>query len=173
MKTPILKTERLILRPLTIADAEHIYSAWASCPKTTKYMIFDQHETLQDTIGWLEFEQANHNNDKIFTFGFELKETGELVGSGGLCWENDCFYIGYILAQEYWYKGLAMEASKAMIAFAKTDLGVDKIIGRFATENEGSEKILSRLGFVHHQDTTFTSFGNKKTFDAKLYLLNL
>ncbi|CAM3839284.1 GNAT family N-acetyltransferase [Parendozoicomonas haliclonae] len=172
MRTPVLETERLILRPLAVSDAQHIFDSWTSCPVVTQYMIFDQHENVQETIDWLTFEQANYDNDHVYTFGLVLKETGELIGSGGLSWEDDCFYIGYILSQNNWYKGFAKEAASRMIEFAKNDLGASKIIGRHANGNAGSEKILHNLGFEFYKDITFSSFGNKKTFDGKLQVLN-
>lgn len=53
MKEPILETERLILRPLTIDDAEDVYK-WASDERVAKYMIYPRHESIETTIAWLE-----------------------------------------------------------------------------------------------------------------------
>ncbi len=172
MKTPTLQTERLVLRPLGVSDAEHIFTSWTSCPVVTQYMVFDQHESVQETIDWLSFEESNLESDQFYTFGFVCKESGELIGSGGLAWENDCFYIGYILSQNHWYKGFAMEAATAIIDFAKNQLGAKKIVGRHAVDNVGSEKILNRLGFKPFESGSFTSFGGKKTFPVILQVLH-
>jgi ribosomal-protein-alanine N-acetyltransferase len=39
---PTIETERLILRPLTMADDEPIY-AYGSDPEVTKYVLFETH----------------------------------------------------------------------------------------------------------------------------------
>ena len=41
-KEPIIKTDRLILRPLTLDDAEACYS-WNSDERVTKYMSYNLH----------------------------------------------------------------------------------------------------------------------------------
>lgn len=53
MKEPVLETERLILRPLTIKDAEDVFK-WASDERVAKYMIYPRHENIETTIAWLE-----------------------------------------------------------------------------------------------------------------------
>ena len=53
MKTPILETERLILRPITVADAEEIYTNWASDPDVAIYMTWSTHPNVEVTKGWL------------------------------------------------------------------------------------------------------------------------
>jgi ribosomal-protein-alanine N-acetyltransferase len=37
IKTPVLETDRLILRPLKLDDAEHIYKNWSSDAQAVKY----------------------------------------------------------------------------------------------------------------------------------------
>lgn len=43
MNTLILETERLILRPLSVADAQAIFDRWTSDPVVTKYMRYSTH----------------------------------------------------------------------------------------------------------------------------------
>lgn len=85
MKVPVLETERLILRPLSVNDAEHIFRTWASDPRVTEYMIYTTHENVGVTRNWLaEVEKSQNLN-----LGFELKSTGELIGSGGAYYKAD------------------------------------------------------------------------------------
>ena len=53
MKTPILETERLILRPLTAADAPAVFRC-AGDERVTRYMSYKRHETTADTLKWLQ-----------------------------------------------------------------------------------------------------------------------
>ena len=39
MKTPILETDRLILRPFYLEDAQEVYECWESDPNVSKYII--------------------------------------------------------------------------------------------------------------------------------------
>jgi len=38
MKTPIIETERMILRPLTVADASDIFERWTSDDRVSRYV---------------------------------------------------------------------------------------------------------------------------------------
>lgn len=49
MKTPVLETERLIFRPMIVADAEEAFENWTSDPVVAKYMKWDVHKTPDDT----------------------------------------------------------------------------------------------------------------------------
>ena len=49
--TPILETERLILRPFTAADAIPMFENWASDPEVTRFLRWDPHKD------WLESAQ--------------------------------------------------------------------------------------------------------------------
>ena len=76
-----IETERLILRTVTVDDADAIY-VWASDPDVNKYMIYPRHKNIEVTRQWLESRDVE--GDDEFDLGFELKQTGELIGMGGL-----------------------------------------------------------------------------------------
>src|SRR5947209_7876080 len=79
---PIIETERLLLRPRTITDKEDIFE-YASDPNVTKYMIWEAHKSIQDTIDFLERSADPVKRDSI-GFAIELKSEGKMIG--------DCAY---------------------------------------------------------------------------------
>ena len=52
-KEPILATERLVLRPLTVDDAAAVFE-WASDSRVAKFMSYPQHTDIMQTIDWLK-----------------------------------------------------------------------------------------------------------------------
>ncbi len=78
MYTPILETERLILRPLTIDDAKDVYE-WASDEHVARYMVYPRHENIETTLEWLK--SIDHTNDIDYDFGFVEKTSGKLIGT--------------------------------------------------------------------------------------------
>ena len=52
-----LETERLRLRRLTAEDAQTIFDGWASDPEVPKYMTWNAHKDVSETMrildGWL------------------------------------------------------------------------------------------------------------------------
>lgn len=175
MKTPILETQRLILRPLTVADAEWIYENWTSDADVAKYMIWDLHESVDETRTWLAAEETLLLSDKGYGWGFVLKETGALIGSGGLLYKEsvDCFSLGYNIMKRYWNRGITTEAGAEMLRFAHETLGLKRFHCCHAAENIGSMRVMTKLGFQFWRDSSYDSFSGKKHFDSKEYLLTL
>jgi ribosomal-protein-alanine N-acetyltransferase len=158
MKPPIIETERLILRPLKTSDAEHIFKTWASDPRVTKYMLYTTHENSQVTYEWLKSVEEGESGPD-YDWGFELKSTGQLIGSGGLAYhaDEDAYAVGYNLAYDYWHQGYAPEAAKAFVAYFKS-VGGKKIFSRHALENENSGKVMKKIGMHYVCDSTMTKF---------------
>ncbi len=173
MNTPILESDRIILRPLSINDAEQIYKNWTSDVEVAKFMIWDIHKSINDTIDWLKVEEQNINSEKHYTWGFVLKETGELFGSGGINYkeELDCYELGYNIMKKYWGRGLTTEAGKVILDFAISALGEKKFFCRHAIDNIGSQKVMTKLGFTYYGDGSYTSFSGQKNFLSKDYYL--
>lgn len=66
MDTPILETERLILRPLTAADAEEAYTNWTSDPDVARYMTWSTHPDAEATKGWLTETEKSIDSDTAY-----------------------------------------------------------------------------------------------------------
>lgn len=174
MKTPILQTDRIILRPLTVEDANTVYENWTSDPRVARYMIWDLHESISDTIEWLTtVEQSNDSTD--YQWGFVLKETGELFGAGSIHYRDDLggYELGYNIMEKHWNKGLTTQAGRAIMDFAIDVLEEKKFFCNHAIENIGSKRVMEKLGFVYAKDGSYTSISGKKHFESKEYCLDL
>ena len=167
MTVPTLETERLILRPLSIDDLDAVYK-WASDPRVNKYMIYPLYKSKDDGVEWLN---TLYEDDDKKDFGFVLKETGELIGSGGIYYhpDIDVWSIGYNLSYDYWKRGLVTEAMTKIIEWVRQNFTVRAIAGTFAIGNIGSQRVMEKLGMTFYEDTEYSKLDNSETFKAKTY----
>jgi ribosomal-protein-alanine N-acetyltransferase len=163
------------LRPLAITDAETIYNNWASDPDVTQFTSWNLHPSVSATIGWLTVEQKNISLETNYTWGFVLKETCELFGSGGINYNEkyQMYELGYCIMKKHWNSGLTTEASKTIIDFAAQKLGIVSLLGRHAAENIASGKIMEKLGFRYQKNGHISSVDGKRTFNSREYLLQI
>lgn len=167
MAVPVLETERLILRPLSIDDLQDVFK-WTGDPRVNKYMIYPLYKSVEDGREWLE--SVNKDDDKK-DFGFVYKETGELIGSGGIYYHPDreVWSIGYNISYDYWNKGLVTEAMKKITSWAIENFDVKVIAGTFAVGNTGSQRVMEKLGLTFYEDTEYSKLDNSETFKAKTF----
>ena len=173
MKTPIIETERMILRPLTLDDANDIYERWTSDDRVSKYVRWCTHTSVNDTIGWLEFETGNILSDKMYQWGFTIKETGYLFGSGGINFneEEGVFELGYNIMHKYWNQGYTTEAAKAILDFAVNELNQKEFVSWHAVDNPASGAVMRKCGFVYEKNEIHTKFDGVTSFDTRKHRL--
>ncbi len=163
---PILETERLILRPITMEDKPAIYK-WAGNPEVTRYMIYPNYNSEDDADIWIN---DLYNKEKEFDYGFVWKETGELIGSGGLYGKDgDIWTIGYNIRQDMWGKGIVPEACSKIIEYVREHYPVHAIQGDFASENNKSRRVMEKLGMTYLEDCEYTKLDGSATFKGKKY----
>jgi len=175
MKTPTLETQRIILRPPTVSDAEAIFKNWTSDDDVTRYVTWSTHQSVEDTRKWLMLEEIRVESDKSYQWVFVHKETGEIFGSGGFAMneERGMYELGYVLMKKYWRQGLATEAAKTIVDFAVGTLGTKALFARHAVENPASGRVMEKVGFVYHCDGTCKSLDGLRVLDSKEYILTV
>ena len=173
MRTPVLETERLILRPLVVSDAETVFTNWTSDPDVAKFMRWELHKNISETQEWLAAEEELIESDSVYNWGFVLKETGELIGSGGLVFieSKGMYELGYNIMKKYWGQGLATEAAQKIINFGKNELKQKQFYCCHAKDNPASGKVMTKVGFQYQQDGAYFSWNQERTFESKEYLL--
>lgn len=166
---PALETERIILRPLTMDDKPEIFK-WTSDPRFSKFMPYTTYKSPDDANFWLE---NIYTTDGQLDYGFVLKETGQLIGSGGLNYqsEDDSWALGYNLRYDMWGKGFATEISKKIIEYARANYSGKIITGTFAIENTASKHVLEKLGMKFYKDFEYSKFDGSESFKAQIYAM--
>lgn len=157
MITPVLETERLLLRPFCTNDAQDVFDCWESDPEVAKYMFWTSHKDIEKTKKWISFEIGQISKDDWYRFAVVLKGTGELIGTCLVYYEDEvkCWEIGYNLGKKYWGKGYTTEAMREVVSFAREKLGIKELVGRCAKENPASEKVMVKLGFKYEKDIPY------------------
>ena len=171
MKQYLLHTPRLILRPLTPADAEEVF-VWCSDPLVNRFMPYALYTKEVDVRNWLKTVERNEDQ---YEFGFVCKENNRLIGSGGIGPAEDKtqWEIGYNLRSDCWNQGYATEATKAMIDFAYREFGVHEFGANHAVENPASGRVMEKCGMHFDHYGEYSSFDGSETFQAKFYKLHL
>jgi [ribosomal protein S5]-alanine N-acetyltransferase len=172
MRTPILETDRLILRPLSVKDADEVYQNWANDPEVTKYVSWSTHSNVQITKDWLlEVEKAIDDEGK-YDWGFERKSDHVLIGSGGIYYKEDkgMFVLGYNIMKSCWHQGYTSEAAKRILRFATEELKQNRLFSFHAKDNPNSGKVMEKVGFRYVKDTEYDSLDGTKHFEAREYL---
>lgn len=146
-----LLTERLLLRPLTPADAEPML-AYKSDAEAVRYVPYGQltlpeiEERIATRWAGIRFEKEG---DAV-CLGIEEQKTGRLVGDVVLFWrsENDREgEVGYILDPAFSGRGYATEAVAALLDLGFDGLGLHRIAARIDERNAASAGVVRRLGF--------------------------
>ena len=136
---PTLETERFILRPMTVDDAEAVFE-WAGDERVNTYMPYNTHRTADDTRRWLSSLSALENE---YQWGFVRKSDNMLIGSGGMRFHPDTgeWSFGYNIRFDCWSKGYTTEITKGMIKFIQEKYSPELITAECAVENTASARL--------------------------------
>lgn len=162
---PRLCTPRLSLRAMRVGDSADMFS-YASLTQVTEYLLWQPHESERATKRYLEYAQKLYRSGEMVDWAVTLKETGRMIGTCGfasLDGENRSGEIGYVLHPDFWGKGLAAEALRAVMQYGFETLGLHRIEGRHMRGNESSGKVMQKCG-MHYEGTLRDSLYVKGRF---------
>lgn len=150
-RPPVLQTKRLVLRPVTIGDAEDIFS-YASKPEVTRFCFFDTHKTLADARYFIEnIAFASYSECLPEPYCLTLNEGSGVIGTVGAFKSNESgstMEIGYIIDNKYWGQGLVVEACQALTDHLFNSYAVNRIQIRSKPENTASARVADKLGYT-------------------------
>ncbi|MFZ7824263.1 GNAT family N-acetyltransferase [Priestia sp. 40] len=168
---PKLETERLILRKITLDDVEDMYS-YCSNEEVSKYVTWETHQALDDTINFVKFVLNQYENGKIAPWAIEYKENGKLIGTiDFISWhiEHNIAEIGYIISKDYWGNGIATEAVSEVIKFGFNHMDLIRVQARCFAENKGSACVMKKLGMSFEGTLRKAMFIKGKHQNLKMY----
>lgn len=147
---PVLETERCILRAVSDNDLEPLFRILSS-PDVSRYLGRHPLSKREEITLRMETYRKTFEERSGVAWMITHRTQGEVIGTCAL-WKLDTTHhraeLGYILSPEYWGQGLVPEAAAAVCAFGFNQMGLHTIEAQIAPANNGSRRVLEKLGFV-------------------------
>ncbi|MFD2331074.1 GNAT family N-acetyltransferase [Cohnella sp. GCM10020058] len=151
---PPLRTERLLLRQVTAEDADDLY-ALCTDPQVNNLQDWHGPASLAETEAIIESWRQGYADKRVVAWGVTLRGSRPLIGTVTLMPTRGSFEdlprfplaLGYDLKPNYWNRGIASEAVRAVLDFSRTFIGPHRIQAEVHPENAASLKVLKKLGF--------------------------
>ena len=146
----VLETERLLLRWLTVDDAEFIM-ALVNEPSWLRFIGDRGVRSVDDALGYI----ANGPAAMYARLGFglflvERRDDGVPVGMCGLIKRDglDDVDIGFAFLPRFWGQGYALESAAAVLAYGQAELGFKRIVAITSKDNDRSIRLLESIGMT-------------------------
>ena len=142
-----LRTERLMLRALTVDDLDDHLRLYGD-PRVVTYL----YEEAQDSAAageHLRRRLVAELPEEGSWLNLAVEHDGRYLGEVGLCLVSRAHRqceVGYVFLPEAAGHGYATEATAAMVELAFAELGAHRVAGRLDARNEASARVLARLG---------------------------
>lgn len=162
---PELETDRLLLRKILPRDAADMYE-YSRSEEVTRYLTWSPHTSLIQTERYIRLLTKKYDAGAFWDFGLQDKNSGKFIGTCGftsLASQEDRAEIGYVLAPDFWGKGLAVEACRAVIKFGFAVFDPSVVCARFIEGNTASERVMQKLG-MRYKTTYKNSFYIKNSY---------
>ena len=152
-----LLTERLDLRPITMADADRLAVLHADA----RVMNLLQHGVLTRTQSdsMVATYEAEWPALGFGSWTATERDTGRLVGLGGLRVHTGDHGVAIRLAftPEAQGKGYGSELGRASLAFAFDVAKLDRVVALTRSDNRASQRSLEKSGMLHEREITMES----------------
>lgn len=140
--TPVLETERLVLRAPRIEDAKRI-AALANDRRIAENTARMPHPySVGDAKEWIAAA-----NGKAGETILVITAGDEVIGACGFELRNGAPEIGYWIGVPFWGSGYATEAARALIDYAFGERSYPALHAGARVSNPASRRVLEKCGF--------------------------
>lgn len=156
----ILETERLILRELGQNDFQDL----AEILKNPKVMYAYEHDFSENDVQeWLDRQIERYRKYGFGLWAVILKDINKIIGQAGLTIQpyknTEVLEIGYLLKENFWHCGYAIEAAYGCKKYAFEYLNKDKVYSIIKAGNLASINVAESLG-MSKEDEFITQYYN-------------
>lgn len=152
-----LRTERLILRPLEVADADGLYDIYRR-PEAMRFMDEAPHSSAAETRQMV----GGMLNGPGTVWTVRTAADGPALGYVDYIGNSGVPGMGYMLHPDHWGNGYMSEAVRAILNHGFDEMGLDRVELWISEENRASLRLAERVGFrrrgrmrqKYHQDAT-------------------
>lgn len=150
MSLPTLRTERLLLRPFSPADAPRVQALAGAREVAATTMNVPHPYQAGMAEAWIQTHDAAWDAGKLLPLAMTTEADG-VIGCISLALRPEHRHgeVGYWAGVPYWGRGFTTEATAAVLAHAFGALGLHRVIGRCVARNPASGRVLGKVGMVH------------------------
>lgn len=165
--TKEIETERLLLRKIKTSDYLAAYNNWCSNPNVSLYLPWDVHKDMEETHDLFKMWEEDYIKDDVFRWIVEVKDTHTVIGTidvVGVDLKAEVCEVGYCYSEEYWHKGYASEALKAVIDYLFSVVDCYLVCAKHYSLNPNSGLVMKKCGMKKDgvlRDRVVDSLGNR------------
>lgn len=144
---PNITTERLLLRPLETEDAQNFYALNAD-PVVMKFVPDKPFPNVFAASAFLQHYVSIHPPE-LRRCAVLRRSDNAWLGWCGLKYDKESGEtdLGFRFHQSCWGRGYATESARAVLRQTLPTIKLGKIVGRTATANLASQRVLEKCGF--------------------------
>lgn len=147
-KPVVISSARLLLRPIEWYDAKEVLN-WINNPEIVRnFQFFTGHFSIEQELRYI-IKMEDSPSDLLLRI--ELKKEGEFIGTCGLHEvdiKNNTARLGVIVGKkEHWSHGYAREAICALLGWAFSVMGLNKVYLNVFVTNKKSIHLYAKIGF--------------------------
>ena len=145
--TPLIQTERLLLRKFTENDLDDFFLIMSDI-ETNRFLPWHCVKNLEEARLFLQKNYiAHYKQASAYHYAICFKENNKAIGYVNFD-NGDSHDFGYGLRKEFWHKGITTEASQAIINKLKKN-GYKFITATHDINNPRSGAIMEKLGMSY------------------------
>ena len=170
---PPLMTPRLVLRKLTMRDADDIYR-YSRDAEVARHVLWEAHRNIGESRAYLRYMLRRYRNREPASWGIEYRQTGQIIGTIGFMWiqrDNSSAEVGYSLSRTFWNQGIMTEALKAVIAHGFDSLHLNRIEAQHETTNPAPGMVMRKCGMTREGTLRQRLFNKGRYVDVELYAI--
>lgn len=169
-----LETERLLLRKFQVDDAPAIYENWTSDEEVTKYLTWPTHQSLQDTLDYINFCISSYDNPQSYRWLIIEKNSQQPIGDISVVSIEEKTMtagLGWVIARQNWGKGYMPEAAKAVLDYLFEQVGFNRIYAVHDSQNPQSGRVMEKIGMTYEGTMRQAGRNNRGLVDLKMYAI--
>lgn len=170
---PILETERLVLRQITVADADDLFAIFSD-EQTMEYWSCRPYTSVSQASMLIESLEETIRQETGIHWAITLRSENRLIGRCGFNeWrkQHRRGEISYIIARNAWGKGTVSEALRVMLDYGFKEMNLHSVEAGVTPGNEGSTRLLERLGFRLEGHLRESYLAEDRFVDSLIYSL--
>ena len=179
---PIIKTQRLVLRPLLATDDFAMFD-YAKHLDVGPNAGWKPHERISETRDFINYAIKKRDYGQPGIYAITLKNSKIMIGTIEIhSYKEYKAEIGFVLNPQYWNQGYVTEASKAIIIYGFEVLNLKRLQYGYFLFNMRSKRVCQKLEFKEEGifrnafqnfdeeilDEVINSITNEDYFNSKL-----